>query len=62
MKCFSNHLKLYKEVSIDNCCMSCMLLSLLYTQAFANQKVMNALGSMLADHCQKVCVYLAAAQ
>ena len=26
----------------------------LYTQAFANQKVMNVLGSTLADHCQKV--------
>ena len=33
-----------------------MLLTL-YTQAFANQKVMNVLGSTLADHCQKVCMY-----
>ena len=33
-----------------------MLLSL-YTQAFANQKVMNVLGSTLADHCQKVSMY-----
>ena len=62
MKCFievNNHLKLYKEVSIRIAicmCYTCMLLSL-YTQAFANQKVMNVLGSTLADHCQKVCMY-----
>ena len=62
MKCFievNNHLKLYKEVSIKIVIMyvlHIMLLSL-YTQAFANQKVMNVLGSTLADHCQKVCMY-----
>ena len=64
MKCFievNNHLKLYKEVSIEIAiCIryTCMLLSL-YTQAFANQKVMNVLGSTLADHCQKVSMYFA---
>ena len=54
----NNCLKLYKEVSIKYFVFVCTDLPAWFSlQEFGSQKVMHVLGSTLADHYQKVCMY-----